>query len=938
MDVTFGSGSNRMCRVAVLALLLICGHAAAQIVPVGADPASTAPSSPKTPPAAPTAATTPVVALPAESGVGSTPIAGTITVNQAWLNEFAGRSIARIALMDARVRVPPSADDLAITLGLLRVARTYLPTDAELLRLEIETASVAGDQQSVLDATRELVKLDPSDSVAQLRLISARITEQQTAEARLALYDRLLGAGGNSLDGSIRSRLALDAALLARERGDDRLFAERLKQALALDSTNKEAALLALSEYSSRVNDAVGRAQLLSNLILADPLDPQVQRQFAQELARGGAYPQARRFLNLAETLFNLGQFRPDEHFDIEMWISRWAVEGGQDVIRELDKRTAAARYQAESQNRRAEKDPTISRTDLNEVRLSPVMERMRVIVADAIGDSATLDAIRADMTASERLVLDVPNKLDRSTPADQAANVKMAAGISILEYQILRLWFNLDIDQVAANVESAISFGVSEESPTLKSIRAWQMLREGKAQEALDAFMLLQDAQFEVLRSRAIGDIEPSRIGAAMALEGLGRHADAAEMYRQLSVDRCLDAVGLWAAARLERMGGTNPVREQLSRRLADVADAIPRFLEDMASSPNAFMAMTVTSKESTISGTDPILLTIRLRNRSKIALGVGTDRPINTQLLLQPGVDIQTAPMAMFASPEPVTLDRRFRLGPGETMEFTVWADPGYTGWLAQSGIARAVRQRFRVIQGYMPSERGEMMPGPTCLTADSGSIVRIPLREALISPIELTEQIRSAPVSIVPLLAAAARAQFGVTVKLAPGLDTPVLASIPPGISAGECQTVAQALAARYASLDVRGRILLLSTLPNHATFSELQPFDDAAKLETDDAVVPFMLITRVADPADPALDRAMSSANTFVAKVASVHRDRLSKGTSDTPAKTIATLGMYPAIDRAAGKQAGKLDGAGEELKEKRGGSRRTDGVAPPPSGR
>jgi hypothetical protein len=223
--------------------------------------------------------------------------------------------------------------------------------------------------------------------------------------------------------------------------------------------------------------------------------------------------------------------------------------------------------------------------------------------------------------------------------------------------------------------------------------------------------------------------------------------------------------------------------------------------------------------------------------------------------------------------------------------------------------------------------------MVPGPTCLTADSGSIVRAPLREAVMNPAELAAQIASAPASVVPMLAAAARGQFGVTVKLAPGLSTPILATIPPGISAGECQTVAKALADRYASLDVRGRIILLCTLPNHATFSELQVFDEVARNESDDAVMPYMLITRIADPADAVLERAMASSNPWVAKVAKVHKERLSKGTLENPAKTIATLGMYPVIDRAAGKQAGKLDAAGEEVKETRGGRRRDDALQP-----
>jgi len=63
----------------------------------------------------------------------------------------------------------------------------------------------------VLEHTRALLLEDPTDTVAQLRFITASITrDHQTAEARLASYDRYVSS--TKIDASIRSRLALDAA------------------------------------------------------------------------------------------------------------------------------------------------------------------------------------------------------------------------------------------------------------------------------------------------------------------------------------------------------------------------------------------------------------------------------------------------------------------------------------------------------------------------------------------------------------------------------------------------------------------------------------------------------------------------------------------------------------------------------------------------------
>src|SRR5262249_36532640 len=129
-----------------------------------------------------------------------------------------------------------------------------------------------------------------------LRLISGKIGRLQTAEQRLTLYTRLLGPDGEALSPAIRSRLALDDALLLREQGDIDGFVDRLALAIRLDPTHKEAAALAAQYYSDQVSDPVGKFQLLIDLLYADPLDPNVHESIARLLAQEGAWAQAKRF------------------------------------------------------------------------------------------------------------------------------------------------------------------------------------------------------------------------------------------------------------------------------------------------------------------------------------------------------------------------------------------------------------------------------------------------------------------------------------------------------------------------------------------------------------------------------------------------------------------------------------------------------------------
>ena len=102
---------------------------------------------------------------------------------------------------------------------------------------------------AVLRLTRALlsIKSESDDTVSQLRLIAASIATRNTqnADDRLKVYEQFLsGPGRAQFDESIRSRLCWDAALLLRERGDEKGFVEKLKQSIQLDRTNKEAAAL----------------------------------------------------------------------------------------------------------------------------------------------------------------------------------------------------------------------------------------------------------------------------------------------------------------------------------------------------------------------------------------------------------------------------------------------------------------------------------------------------------------------------------------------------------------------------------------------------------------------------------------------------------------------------------------------------------------------
>lgn len=206
--------------------------------------------------------------------------------------------LVRALLSRSRNLGQASTADYRLTALGLRLARLEFPNDAELLRNEIEAWVAADDAARVMDATRELVRLDPRDTIAQLRLIDTQIGRLNTAEERREAYERLIGPAGARLRGSIRSRLALDAALLAREAGDQESFLRLITEATVLDSTNKNAAAIYASVMLPTARTRLERFEILANVLQSDPLDAMAYENISIELLSAGAYEASLRFQN----------------------------------------------------------------------------------------------------------------------------------------------------------------------------------------------------------------------------------------------------------------------------------------------------------------------------------------------------------------------------------------------------------------------------------------------------------------------------------------------------------------------------------------------------------------------------------------------------------------------------------------------------------------
>ncbi|MCH8269815.1 MAG: hypothetical protein IH985_01200 [Planctomycetes bacterium] len=774
------------------------------------------------------------------------------------LNEYAARAVVRIAVRDNRSVNDPGPADFEITSLLLGHAQRLHPDDPAIIRTRLDAAVTGGDQDTAIEQTRKLIVLDPSDTVAQLRLISHIINQHQTVDERIAIVERFLGPEGDAIPAEVRSRLALDAALWKRDHGDTDEFIRYLVMATSLDSTNKLAAYLAANYYAANMTDPVGQLEMLVNLLLADPLDPHTHLAIAEQLALGGAFEQALRFqrlaLSLAETVSEY-----DTALIVEReWILSWHVEGPHKAVETLNQRLAQARDEITRHLRAAQAAGSIiaDAPDPGELNLPYAHERARLVAAHAAGDDAIVAAAAFAMQAEVESVIRMVQ--EQETEPEQVDSARRALEA---DAALTQLWVGVQVAQASAEaLRLADEFEQEGASPDAAHLlRAFVAIRADDPEAAVDALDHVKD-------KTAIYNIAMALADAAMG----DRDAVRARL-GAIVRENPLAPTGAWAMSQLRKEDpGASPFGGSAGT-LADVAAAVPVWLDRMISRPASFMVLTIESPDVTLRALDRGGLRVRLRNISPIPLGVGPDRPINTQLLFAPSVDVDVRTrISLPILPEVVNAARRLRLAPREEMVVDVWPSmwPGAT--IIDLACAHTTRVRMQIIQGFVPSADVGYEPGPMCLGADAPPILRAPLAASVMGFDQLITRLKSDPELTLP----------GTIATLAGWMALPT--TVQGRLTPEQIAQLGEAAAQRYPTLSPAGKSLLLTILPTTAQVAEFKPLELAALEETDPLAMPPVLLTRATDPDHEIFRRAVESNDTLTSRLGTLLQARLRAG--------------------------------------------------------
>ncbi|HEX2836693.1 MAG TPA: hypothetical protein VHN77_01050 [Phycisphaerales bacterium] len=791
------------------------------------------------------------------------------------LNTTAATSLARLALLDVRGIQNPTPDDFTICGLLLKAASAWSPSNTQVLRARIEAAHSAGNQVEVLAATRDLVRADPSDTVAQLRLISSRMSQMQTAQERAEAYRQFLGKQGSRLDSSIRSRLALDAAMLARELGDEKGFVTYLKQATSLDATNKDAALLALSYFSESVDNRTAHFELLTNVFYADPLDPGVMMQLRDELAAADAWDQAQRFHKMA---VNVLAARSDISVDDRLADHgiTWHMKGPGEVLSLLNTDLAAMRDRQERMFSQKTQTMT-SGYDMRraeDVRLSLPMDQLRLVAALTLNDTEVTARVIKDLIATNA---ETSSVLADAARRPQSMNEQDAAQKTLelrVELCVWRLLAKDGVDEVVA-MAPELRAALGDDDDLTAILDAWTALRTGNGAEAE--------------RIAAESGVISSWLGvaAALAREERGDTAGAAAVLRQVAEDEPLTALGCYAWSRAKSLDAAyvNPLTAQIDRLARDV----PLWVDAMIARPTQHQRLIVDLAQRDAKAMDPVTLTVRLRNLSPVPLALGTDLALNARLMIIPSIQTGETELIRHLSPDVVMLDQRLRLMPGEELSLVMDPAIGSVGWVAGTASSKPVTEKYRVLQGFVAGDEGARSAGPGCVDVTSLTLSRDAYDPSRSDPAALAQRIAAADEATLVKFAVASRALL-VPAQL--------------NSSIGDAHdALAAAWAARFPTLSVQAKVAVLCELPPAREVMAMKPLDDVAGTDADLNVLRAYIATQADLPEDPAITRAIAAGDADLATLATLHRARLEAGV-----RAYATQGVTAGI--AAARTGGR----------------------------
>ncbi len=594
---------------------------------------------------------------------------------------------------------------------LLREAAKLDPENAENWRFLMKVAALAERDDLYQEALRQIARVDPYDDVARLRLLNTNLESCNSVEDLVKRYHKVLAPENRDLIGSaLASRLALDLALLQRRHGDMEAFADALADAAATDPSNRSAAGMAAGFFRMHVEDPYAEAELLTNLIIADPTEVTSQVALAKLLLENGAYAAAEKLYDLAARNHGVVDRMPPPGLLADQALAQWAVGNRKAALEtihirqnEIDNRLRASAFG---------ENPELDRLELAKLHapVEPTLATVRAAIFAQIGEKETFAAIASSMDVYQQL-------LEWGREEGQAADSAEIARIRV-RMAWIAAWLGNDVQQIQGLLDQAAEYKPLTDLASTR-FEGWIAIHRGELDRAVELLTPIAQAD------------PPSGLGLARAQLLLGRKKDAARAYLDVARSQPGSLLGIWASNNLaEIVGARTPLTEharEMDRLIASIPGAFFRYPE----SPTLAVEMTLRPPELTIAPYDPVIINIEIVNNSAFPLALDRDGPIRPQIVLLFSTPLKSLRMAEELSEIIIDLDRRLCLQPKERLVVPVDLRRYALGDVMKTIVLRGTMVQVRGILNFVVTGKGTIVPS-LLGSEDKTSTIRIEGRD--------------------------------------------------------------------------------------------------------------------------------------------------------------------------------------------------------------
>lgn len=557
----------------------------------------------------------------------------------------------------------PGAESFIGALEVALAAAELAPNEAQGWRTVVDLAELGDTTQPAVAAAnnralKELGRLDPTDDSVRLARITEAIERAPTADERLKAYEKALSPESRkSLGAAVSARLALDLALLEKRRGVPEAWVRRLREAVAIDPSFPMAAETLAGVEAGTGAPLQDVAAALARSVAADPGSVVSTSALARICLHEGLYEEAERLLALAARAANLNlDLLMVDELIADRLLALWGLGRHDEAIKAYG--TRRREVNAALRQRLGDTTATTSEADQS--------SGPQVHLPDA--ENSVWVAVMASRLLSPAGEFDASKEAERKQLADalaytlegltqQGVEAKSDAEKAVIDLR--KAWLEATIGDPASVdglLESAQRMSpLSDEA--VARFQGWVRLRRGDFARAL-----------ELLQPIAAKD-SGARVGAAMALAGLGRQRDAAKELLAVARENRDNVVGVFAADRLEglvkKRPGPSAEAEAVRTAVARIPESVYGLVNTQAQALSSTIAFGATS-----TAFDPIPLRVTVQNRTALPLEITPDGPIESKAALLLEATIIGKGKSESLPPCIISIDRRMLLKPRESV----------------------------------------------------------------------------------------------------------------------------------------------------------------------------------------------------------------------------------------------------------------------------